>query len=117
MEAIIPIVERLGSLGILVLMVWRAPSIIGAISTLIDTVSSRLAAVQDKVLAAYKEQQQSERDLVTLRFEQVDKALEKLVSGLDTTMKSQATLINGINQVCHDQEDIRHRLERLEEKK
>jgi hypothetical protein len=117
MEAAIPIVERLGSLGILVLMVWRAPAIVAAIQALLGSVTDKVAQLQSTTLTAFKEQQEAERALFTIRFENIEKGLEKIVVSLDATMKSQTTILQIVNSVYEEQNEIRHRLERLEDKK
>ena len=103
----IPIVERLGSLGILVLMVWRAPAIIASIQTLLNSVVDKVSAIQDKTLAAYEKQQESDRELFKARFENMEKGLEKIGNALEATMRTQT-------EILHNQNDMRHRLEQLE---
>lgn len=109
MEAVIPIIERLGSLGILVLMVWRAPAIIAAIKDLLNNVTDKVAAIQDKSLAVFEKQQEAERELFKVRFENTEKTLEKIGNALDTTMRTQT-------EILHNQTEMRHRLELLEKK-
>lgn len=109
METIIPIIERLGSLGILVLMVWRAPSIIAAIKDLLNSVTTQVTAIQDKALVVFERQQEAERKLFEVRFANSEKTLEKIGDALETTMRTQT-------EILHNQTDMRHRLEQLEKK-
>jgi hypothetical protein len=109
MEAIIPIVERLGSLGILVLMVWRAPSIITAIKDMLGSVTDKIAAIQEKSLNVFEKQQEAERKLFEIRFASSEKTLEKIGDALETTMRTQT-------EILHNQTEMRNRLEQLEKK-
>jgi hypothetical protein len=104
---IIPIIERLGSLGILALMVWRAPAIIAAIQGLLNGVIDKIGAIQDKSLDIYVKQQEAERTMVSQRFETMERSLEKISEVLDSSMKAQ-------NEVLHQLSEVRHRLGVLE---
>lgn len=106
----IPIVERLGSLGILVLMVWRAPAIILAIQGLLNGVVDKVTAIQDKSLAVYERQQQAEREMVSVRFENIEKGIDKMGNALEASMRTQT-------EILHSQTEMRHRLELLEKTK
>lgn len=116
MDDIIHIVERLGSLGILVLMVWRAPAIIAAIQSLMGSQIEKVSQLQKETLAAFKEQQEAEREVMTLRFENTEKAVERLATSMDATLKSQTVMLQVLNNICEEQGEIRHRLEILEKK-
>lgn len=107
MPEIIPIIERLGSLGILVLMVWRAPAIIAAIKELLNSVTDKVASLQEKTLDVYIKQQETERSMVCQRFESIEKGIEKMGEALTSSMNTQT-------EILHQQTEIRHRLEVLE---
>ena len=105
----IPIVERLGSLGILVLMVWRAPSIIAAIKDLMNDVVDKVTAIQEKNLAVFERQQTAEREMVSSRFDPIEKGIDKMGTALEASMRTQT-------EILHTQTEMRHRLEVLEKK-
>lgn len=106
---LIPIVERLGSLGILVLMVWRAPTIIQAIQGLLNSVVDKVTTIQERNLESYEKQQAADRSLVSLKFEIMERSLEKIGTALESTMRTQTEIL--VNQT-----EMRHRLELLEKK-
>jgi len=110
MPEFIPIIERLGSLGILVLMVWREPAIVAAIKDLINGVVDKISAMNDKHLEMYAKQQETERNLIVQRFEPLERGLEKIGESLTSSMQVQ-------NEILHQQNEIRHRIEKLEDKK
>lgn len=105
----IPIVERLGSLGILVLMVWRAPAIIASIQSMLNSVIDKVTAIQDKNLAVFERQQTAEREMVSSRFDPIEKGIDKMGTALEASMRTQTELLHGQNE-------MRHRLELLEKK-
>lgn len=110
MEDIVKIVERLGSLGILVLLIWRVPAIIDALKGMTEMVIDKIGTMQDKNLSTFKEQQNTERALMTTRFELVDKNLERVGQALEASIKIQ-------NEMLVTTNDVKHRLEKLEDRR
>lgn len=110
MEDVVKIIERLGSLGILVILIWRVPAILDSLTAHTAMAIDKIVIMQDKTLTMYKEQQTIERSLMINRFESVDRTLEKVCDALESNMKIQ-------NETLVTQNEIKHRLERLEDRK
>lgn len=99
MDETIAIIERLGSLGILVLMVWRAPAIISSIKELLNSVTDKVAALQSQTLDIYIKQQETERNMMAQRFEALDRSMEKIGQALDASMKTQTEILHRVDRL------------------
>lgn len=79
LNAIVTTVSQLGALGILALMVWRAPSILTSINALIQGVIGNVRTAQGEALNVFKTEQQNLIDMIDRRFSSTESTLVKLV--------------------------------------
>jgi hypothetical protein len=79
-------VGQFGALGILAIMVWRAPSVLAAINDLIQRVIANVREAQSEALNVFKSEQQNLIDMIDRRFSSTEGTLVKLVENQTTLL-------------------------------
>lgn len=76
---IVSSISQFGALGILAIMVWKAPGIVAAINDLIQKVIGNVRETQTEALNVFKSEQQALLEMVDRRFSSTEGTLLKQV--------------------------------------
>lgn len=81
--------ENLGAFGIIVLTIWRFPSIVTAYSNGVQLIITNVTGIQDKALQAFKEEMSKDREVLTEKLSNLETGMTKAIELATTVLNNQ----------------------------